>query len=197
MLKEKLGGLQTFLGNNVFKHVPFSPNQISILSLLLSVVAAFFIIQQNVFLGALLFLIAGFFDAIDGAVARAKNQVTKFGGYLDGVIDRFVEAIFLFSLMFYPFPIVFVSHQIWLAILIFIGTCMPSFVRAYAEHKQILTHEQATKLGGFARTERVLLIVISLGLSYFDLHFFVYGVILSIILSFITVAYRIYRVYKN
>src|SRR6185295_17693956 len=40
-----------------------------------------------------LVLFAGLFDALDGAVARRSGRVTRFGGYLDAMCDRYVEAM--------------------------------------------------------------------------------------------------------
>jgi len=37
--------------------------------------------------------IACLWDTIDGAVARAEKRVTKFGYYLEGIIDKWVEVI--------------------------------------------------------------------------------------------------------
>ena len=35
---------------------------------------------------------SGFFDLVDGRVARASDQVTRFGGFFDSVIDRYSDA---------------------------------------------------------------------------------------------------------
>ncbi|MDV3278634.1 MAG: CDP-alcohol phosphatidyltransferase family protein [Nitrososphaerales archaeon] len=46
-------------------------------------------------LGGLLILGSGFFDIVDGAVARVTNAVSKRGGFLDSTLDRLAEvAIF-------------------------------------------------------------------------------------------------------
>ena len=34
---------------------------------------------------------AGLFDMVDGRVARETNQVTKFGGFFDSVLDRYSD----------------------------------------------------------------------------------------------------------
>lgn len=46
--------------------------------------------------GGLLILVSGFFDIVDGSVARATGKVSKRGGFLDSTLDRVAEfAIFL------------------------------------------------------------------------------------------------------
>src|SRR5438445_8674031 len=44
---------------------------------------------------------SGFFDLVDGRVARASNQVTRFGGFFDSVVDRYSDAALFFGLLVY------------------------------------------------------------------------------------------------
>ena len=183
-LQERIGAL--------FVVIPLTPNQWTLLSLFVAAIAAVMIASDNLLFGLMLFAVSALFDFVDGAVARARGEVTELGGFIDGVADRFVEALFLFSFMFYPLPQLFVDSRIWLAVLIFIGTCMPSFVRAYADHKGVLSREKALALGGICeRSERLLLLIIGLavGLIY-SMDLFVYSIILTSFLSFITVLQR-------
>ena len=200
MLKqnEKSRSIQMKIGG-ILSAIPLSPNQWTIISLIVAVIAAYFIITGELIYGLVLFVLAGLLDLIDGAVARARNEATKLGGFLDGISDRLVEALFLFSMMFYPLPDVFIDSKIWLALLIFLGTCMPSFVRAYADHNQAINHEKAKAMGGiFERSERIILIVLGMVLGiFFSMEYFVYAVILAVILSAVTVIQRIYIVMKE
>lgn len=174
--------------------LPLTPNQWTIISLLLAIIAGLSIaLTRQLAAGLALFAIAAIFDAIDGAVARARGRVTNMGGFIDGVVDRFVEASFLISLMFIPLPVVLIDPKIWLAILIFTGTCMPSFIRAYAEHKGVISKEKAHSLGGICeRSERLAIIVIALGAGIFlGMEYFIYGAILATCLSLVTIMQRL------
>ena len=186
-------GMQSKLGT-ALSVIPITPNQWTVLSVVLALAAASVIaVTGNVGLGLALFALAAIFDIIDGAVARARGEVTKLGGFIDGVADRFVEAIFLFSMMFLPLPLILVDAKIWVALLIFLGTCMPSFIRAYADHKEVITKEKALALGGiFERSERLILLVIGLaaGIIY-SMDLFIYAVIFSCVLSLITLLQRL------
>jgi phosphatidylglycerophosphate synthase len=151
-------------------------------------------VYGNLSIGLALFALAGMLDLVDGAVARARNETSAFGGFLDGVVDRFVEAVFLFSFMFVPLPVVFgVDARVWLAALVFLGTCMPSFIRAYADHKGVLEREDALALGGvFERSERLGLIIIGLAIGIlYSMQFFVYAIILASVLSLATIIQRL------
>jgi archaetidylinositol phosphate synthase len=45
--------------------------------------------------GSILLLVSGFFDIVDGSVARSTNQSTRKGAFIDSVYDKFAE-IFVF-----------------------------------------------------------------------------------------------------
>jgi phosphatidylglycerophosphate synthase len=184
-LQKKIGQILSF--------IPLSPNQWTAVAVIVAVVAAYEIAVGELVNGLVLFVLAGALDMVDGAVARARGEITKLGGFLDGISDRLVEALFLFSLMFYPLPTIWIDPKIWLAGLIFLGTCMPSYVRAYADHNEVISHEKAKALGGiFERSERILLLAIGMLAGIFiSMDYFVYAVILAIVLSLVTVAQRI------
>jgi archaetidylinositol phosphate synthase len=185
-------GLQSSIGK-ALAIIPLTPNQWTILSLFVAFVAGAAIAYGNLPLGLALFALAGMMDLIDGAVARARGEVSALGGFIDGVVDRFVEAIFLFSFMFVPLPTILVDAKIWLASLVFLGTCMPSFIRAYADHKGVLKREKALALGGvFERSERLGLVIIGLAIGIiFSMQYFVYAVMLASALSLVTIMQRL------
>ncbi|HID73223.1 TPA: CDP-alcohol phosphatidyltransferase family protein, partial [Candidatus Micrarchaeota archaeon] len=106
MLKQdkSLKGMQARIGKALAK-IPLAPNHWTLLSVVMAFVGAIVIaLSGNLLAGLVFFAISAVFDAFDGAVARAKNQTSNYGGFLDGVADRFVEAAFLFSFMFFPLP---------------------------------------------------------------------------------------------
>jgi len=193
MLKqnERLKEIQVKIGE-IFSFIPLSPNQWTIISIVVAITGAYEIITVNLIYGLFLFVIAGAIDMLDGAIARARGEETKLGAFLDGVCDRFVEALFLFAMMFYPLPFIWLDSKIWLALLIFFGSCMPSYVRAYADHTGVLSHEEAKKLGGvFERSERIILLALGMSAGILiSMDYFVYSVIIAIILSIITVIQR-------
>lgn len=174
--------------------VPLTPNQWTLLSVAAALAAgAVVAARQDLVSGIILFAVAALLDLVDGAVARARRETSALGGFIDGVADRFVEAVFLFSFMFYPLPVVVIDPKIWLAALVFLGTCMPSFIRAYADHKGVITRERALALGGICeRSERLGLVIIGLAVGMLiGMEFFVYAVILASALSLVTIIQRL------
>lgn len=75
------------------------PNHVTLLALLVSGVGAFFLFQQQFILGSLIVAVGACLDFVDGAVARATDNVTKTGGYLDSVLDRFVDFAVLLGIL--------------------------------------------------------------------------------------------------
>jgi archaetidylinositol phosphate synthase len=136
---------------------------------------------------------------VDGAVARARNKATNFGAFLDGVSDRFMEFFFLFAFMFYPLPELYLDSKIWIALLIFLGACMPSFVRSYAAYNGVVSPEKAKEMGGlFERSERILLLAAGLAAGIaFSMEYFVWAIALSVVLSAITVLQRVHYIFQG
>lgn len=201
MLKQDsmLRGIQNSMGK-ALSAIPLTPNQWTFLSVALALIAATGVaITNNLPLGLALFALAAVFDVIDGAVARARNETSALGGFIDGVADRFVEAMFLLSFMFLALPAIIIDAKIWLALLIFLGTCMPSFVRAYADHKGVISREKADALGGICeRSERLLIVIIGVAAGMLvSMDYFVYSLVIASLLSLVTVLQRIYWIAKT
>jgi CDP-diacylglycerol--glycerol-3-phosphate 3-phosphatidyltransferase len=79
------------LKKTLLKFIPESitPNQISILRIILTPFAAFLIAYENnlwIVLG--IFLFTSFTDMIDGAMARTRDQITTFGKIIDPIADK-------------------------------------------------------------------------------------------------------------
>ncbi|MGV8176715.1 MAG: CDP-alcohol phosphatidyltransferase family protein, partial [Candidatus Bilamarchaeaceae archaeon] len=133
----------------------------------------------------ILFALAFFIDAVDGAVARAKRLTSKKGAFLDGITDRVVEFLFIVSLyLFAP------SFILWLFAILFFGTCMTSFVKAYAEHKELLSKKDASSLPGLLeRAERCILLLLAMALLMFGYKLYaayvIFGTALLCIVTFL------------
>jgi CDP-L-myo-inositol myo-inositolphosphotransferase len=80
-----------------------TPNQISIISFCLSLVAAaffFFTSYLPLLAGGLVAQISSVIDGCDGEVARLKFRESRFGGWFDAVLDRYADAFMLFGLTY-------------------------------------------------------------------------------------------------
>ncbi|GAC1384539.1 MAG: hypothetical protein NVSMB33_13040 [Ktedonobacteraceae bacterium] len=174
-----------------------TPNTLTIIGLLLSIVTAVVIAQGLLFAGGLLVLFAGIFDMFDGAMARVRNIATTFGAFFDSTLDRYSESIILFGLLFYAlqrpdlhdavWP--FAHEQYWMITVIYVavvGSLMVSYTKARAEGLGL-----ECKTGLLARPERVIILALGLlsGLS-------IWAVALLAIFSQITACERIIYVWR-
>ena len=72
-----------------------TPNAISITGLVLCVVAAVLVWQDEYFLGGLAFVVGSVCDTLDGRYSRMSGKGTAFGAFLDSTLDRIEEGIVL------------------------------------------------------------------------------------------------------
>jgi phosphatidylglycerophosphate synthase len=71
-----------------------TPNQITVIGLLLVALnCGLYLCYRDPFMFGTGLIAAYLFDTLDGVVARAQGTSSKFGGYLDAVIDRYQEVI--------------------------------------------------------------------------------------------------------
>ncbi|MFH1284978.1 MAG: CDP-alcohol phosphatidyltransferase family protein [Candidatus Micrarchaeota archaeon] len=181
--------------------IPLSPNAWTVLSIVPAIFGFAALYYQHLPAAIALFAFSAVIDAVDGGVARVTGRVTNLGAYLDGMADRIVEALLLFGLFFYGMPDFYVSYAFWLALLLFVGTCMVSFSRAYADHRKVITDsKKLSKMGGILeRAERIILVFLGMLAAYFAgvPIYLTYAIVAACILSILTLAQRIYFVVKN
>jgi archaetidylinositol phosphate synthase len=84
----------------VFARMGFTPNQLTLISLLLGIASALLYAFQHVYLGAAMLLLSGLFDFIDGGVARLNGKSSTFGAAIDWIIDKYVDCLVLIGIGF-------------------------------------------------------------------------------------------------
>lgn len=134
-----------------------TPNQLTVMGLVLNGVVGWVVAEGRLQLAGVLLIVAGAFDMLDGAVARATGRVTRFGGVLDSVLDRYAEAFLLGGLLVWIVRTELGAVPVFLCYATIVGSILVSYVRARAEGAGI----QLTQ-GFFARPERI--VVLALGL---------------------------------
>jgi CDP-diacylglycerol--glycerol-3-phosphate 3-phosphatidyltransferase len=133
-----------------------SPNGLTLLGLAANVVVAGVLATGRFQLGGVLVLLAGAFDALDGAVARSTGRVTVFGGFLDSTLDRVSEVALYFGLLYF-YTQRNAAPEILLIYLTIAGSLLVSYTRARAEGAGL-----ECKVGAFTRLERVLVLAFGL-----------------------------------
>ncbi len=76
-----------------------SANVVSALSLVAALAAGAAFWRGMPILGAVLILSNGFLDMLDGCVARARGTTGAFGSFVDKIIDKYSDLIFLLGML--------------------------------------------------------------------------------------------------
>jgi CDP-diacylglycerol--glycerol-3-phosphate 3-phosphatidyltransferase len=129
-----------------------TPNSITIAGFLLNVVTAAVIASGRLSTGGALLLFSAAFDMLDGAMARVTDQQSRFGAFLDSVLDRYSESAILLGLLYVEVKL----DHIGTAVLVYavaVGSIMISYARARAEGLGL-----NAKVGIAPRPERVLIL---------------------------------------
>jgi len=133
-----------------------SANVVSALSLLAAFGAGAAFWMARPVLGAILILTNGFLDMLDGCVARVRGTTGPFGSFVDKIIDKYSDLIFLLGMLLgrlaHPVP----------AIVAMVGIPLATYINAAVES---LTAGQVKFQEKFSlRFVRILLLVVG-GLS--------------------------------
>lgn len=138
-----------------------NPNALTLIGLGVNTVAAILFGYANAdnqrrmfFYAGLVIIGSGFFDLVDGRVARASNQVTRFGAFFDSVVDRYSDVSLFFGLLVY-YARGNRFFYVVLTALVMTGAVMVSYARARAE-----SLIGSCRVGFMERPERLVLLII-------------------------------------
>lgn len=145
-----------------------SPNVISVMGLLLSLIAGFFYANRSFFWGAWVVVLAGCCDTLDGSLARSTGKETRFGAFFDSTLDRYSDMFILMGLVwvFAGGDPLWSAHEtrislyqspltVFFLVMAMIGSIMVSYTRARAEGLGV-----GCKIGFMQRPERIILLII-------------------------------------
>src|SRR5450759_4566602 len=130
------------------------PNVLTFIGLVINIWAAWLFAAGVFFWAGVVVTGASIFDMVDGRVARATSQVTRFGGFFDSVLDRYSDLALLVGLLVYYASINRFFYVVLTAI-VMTGTVLISYARARAENTI-----PKCKVGFLERPERVVLIIL-------------------------------------
>ena len=168
-----------------FAATGLSPNFWTVVGLIIALASAVVYgmgMEFGLIIGGILLLISGFFDMVDGQVARVTGKTSKKGEYLDSMFDKISEvAIFLGILVGgYAEP-----YLVLLAITL-------SLLVSYARAKSDLINIKLQGIGIGERAERLLVIAIIGIIGFMD-----YAVVIVVIIAGITLIQRMIYTAKN
>jgi CDP-diacylglycerol---glycerol-3-phosphate 3-phosphatidyltransferase len=131
-----------------------NPNILTFTGVVISFWAAWNLGHGRLARGALIIILAGLFDMLDGEVARVSRSETRFGAFYDSVIDRYSDIILLQGLMVWYARQQRLGYVVLVGV-VFMGAVMTSYARARAE-----SLIPTCKVGFMERPERIVLLII-------------------------------------
>ena len=185
-------------------------NLLTLGGLVLAGVGGYWFARGHFTTGALWAIAGSLADAMDGAVARARGEVTAFGAFLDSVVDRVSDTLLFLGVALYYFflPVetgrtvsgVLISQSrgedlvnYWLtgasALVALAGSYMVSYTRARAEGLGT-----DCKVGWFERPERLIVL---LGAALFGPAVMEYALLLLAAMTWFTVVQRVLHVRRR
>ncbi|HSG28067.1 MAG TPA: CDP-alcohol phosphatidyltransferase family protein [Candidatus Krumholzibacterium sp.] len=139
-------------------YVGISPMGITLFGIALSVLGALYVARGNLFSGALILILSGLCDVIDGSLARSQDKVSTFGAFIDSSGDRVSELAYFAGLVFF-----FIRQDPVNEVLVFFvlaalaGSFLTSYARARAEGLGL-----ECSVGILERPERIALLTAGL-----------------------------------
>jgi CDP-diacylglycerol--glycerol-3-phosphate 3-phosphatidyltransferase len=187
------------------------PDHVTWLGFGLSVASGLAFFEGQFRVGALIAILSGLCDILDGQLARVRGTTSRFGAFLDSTLDRFADAFLLLGIAgFYIANLVELSTdpvrvmadlerglepRTWalvalLAVLALVGSLMVSYTRARAEGLGL-----DCKVGWFERPERMVLLIVA---GLFGIGpVMPWALLILTVMAFVTVAQRMSHVHKN
>jgi len=187
MLNNLRGTLQPILEKigKAFASTGFSPNFWTVVGLLFALASAVVYgmgIEFGLIIGGVLLLVSGFFDMVDGQVARITGKTSKKGSYLDSMFDKIAEVAIFLGLLIggYAEP-----YLVMLAITL-------SLLVSYARAKSDALNINMQGIGIGERAERLLVIAIIGIIGYMEP-----AVMIVVVIAGITLVQRMITTAKN
>ena len=163
-----------------------SADTLTYLQLVVSVLAGLAFAEACTFLGGWLTILAGTLDILDGGVARRGNGATLRGAFIDSIADRWAEFATFAGLA----ALFREGWMLFVVALAAFGSFMVSYTRARAEGIGL-----TASVGLAPRMERLVLIVVGIGLAGIGLGIALIGALAVIaLLSVATTVQRIWHV---
>ncbi len=187
---------------NYLSRGKITPNMITAVSVIMHLPIAYLIATNNYIVAAVLLVIFGLFDALDGELARLQKVANNAGMLLDASTDRIKEVVLYIGVV-YSLILSADSYQLAARIAATaVAACGFSLVVSYVKAKgetavkdSKLTANEINRLfqDGFLRYEvRMFLLVVGL-LS----NTLLYAITVIALLSFLTSLDRLNRIYRK
>lgn len=166
-----------------------SPNSLTATGLVVMLIAGYFLYEGELFLGAVIVLIGGFLDMLDGLVARHGGTGSPRGAFLDSVSDRVADMAILSGVILggHIEEFLGMSGLFW-GLVALTGAILTSYARAIAEANGVSMMGK----GIIERPERLIIFCLAAMIGYLTV-----GIFTIAVLGWVTVLQRVVGFYRS
>ena len=176
----------------IANEIGLTPNHLSVIGLLSGIFSAllYWLAGVNRFnptvsrvyllTAIIMLLISGFMDALDGALARIYGKASAKGGFLDSLIDRYVDSAVYIGIILGG-----LCDILW-GLLALIGSLLTSYARARSEAEGV----PMETIGLFERAERIIVIMAASLFNVFGMDILRWAILFLAIVTNLTVLQR-------
>lgn len=184
-------------GLNTLSKGHITPNMITIVGLLAHIYIAWLIAQGSLVWAAILLVVFGLFDTLDGQLARLQNRVSNQGMLLDASTDRMKEVLLYSGVAYNLIHSSSPDRAVW-AVLACGGSLLVSYVKAKGETAVRNSKLSTTDINrifqdGFLRYEiRMFILMVGLLSGYLS-----WAVIIIAVLAWLTAFERLFKITRQ
>ncbi len=159
--------------------IGISPTQVSVISFLIAIFSAIVYLYEIVILAGIMVQIASIIDGVDGELARARNLVSRKGGFIDSVLDRIANiavylSISILLIRFYDVDLVLTSSLLALS-----GDLLVTYLHAVSQKDLGLHPALVGRVPSIAsRDVRLFIIFLASLLTLYKMDFLLYSMYL-------------------
>jgi archaetidylinositol phosphate synthase len=161
-----------------------SANVISALSLLAAIAAGLAFWQRMPVIGAVLILINGFLDMLDGCIARARGTTGAFGSFVDKIIDKYSDLIFLLGMLLghLTHPVPAITAMVGIPLSTYINSAVEGLTKGKVKLQEKLSLRFLRIIilvaGGLSHQTRIAVWLVAAVIVYAVISRMIYGLIL-------------------
>ncbi len=128
--------ISTRITRFIIKHnIPLTPNQVSLISFITAIAVLPLYLHGYLIPAGILVQLSSIIDGIDGELARALNMISKKGGFIDTILDRYSDVIIVLSLILYLSLTRYLAiHILIFAVLCISGVLMVSYIHTRGQY---------------------------------------------------------------
>jgi len=170
-----------------------TPNQVTILGVVVQGVVSYLIVIDRLVAAGFVLIAAALLDTVDGAIAKARGLVTKFGAFLDSTLDRLSDALVFLPIawLYLADPTPERADQQWvaaLALVTLVLSILVSYAKARAEGLGF-----DCNVGLIERAERLIIMIVALVFNAL----LPAALVVLALASLVTLVQRVAHVYKQ